>query len=58
MAFGAIGFGRQAKNLLAVVAGRAIGVLAMIRLGQFHLFFHLKDFCMAGVAFRIRYLHM
>jgi hypothetical protein len=47
MAFGAIGFGRQAKGLLAFVAGSAIRVLAMIRLGQFHFFLHFEDFCMA-----------
>ena len=58
MAFGAIGFGCQAEGLLAVMADRAIRFLAMIRLGQFHFFFRLEDFCMAGVAFRIRYLHM
>ena len=58
MAFGAIGFGCQAKGLLAVVADRAIRVLAMIRLGQFHFFLHLEDFCMAGVTFRIRHLHV
>ncbi len=58
MAFGAIGFGCQAKGLLAVVTDRAIRVLAMIRLGQFHFFLHLEDFCMAGVTFRIRHLHV
>ena len=58
MAFGAIGFGRQAEGLLAVVADRAIRFLAMICLGQLHFFLHLEDFCMAGVTFRIRHLHV
>ena len=58
MAFGAIGFGCHAKGLLAVVAGRAILVFAMLRLGQFHFFLHLEYFCMAGVTFRIRHFHV
>jgi hypothetical protein len=58
MAFGAVGFGCQAEGLLAIVTGRAIRVLAMIRLGQFHFFLHFEDFCMAGVTFRIRHLHV
>ena len=58
MAFGAIGFGRQAKGLLAVVADCAILGFGMFRLGQLHLFFHLEDFCMTGVTFRIRHLHV
>lgn len=58
MAFGAIAFGRQAKRLLAIVTGRAILVLAMVRLGHFHFFLHLEDFCMAGVTFRIRHFHV
>jgi len=58
MALGAIGFGCQAEGLFAVVADRAIRFLAMIRLGQLHFFLHLEDFCVAGVTFRIRHLHV
>jgi hypothetical protein len=58
MAFGAIGFGCQAKGFLAVMTDRAILSFGMVRLGYFYFLLHLENFCMAGVTFRIRYLHV
>jgi hypothetical protein len=51
MAFGAIGFGCQAKGLLAVMADRAILSLTMVRFGNLCLFFHLEDFRVTLRAF-------
>jgi hypothetical protein len=58
VAFGAIGFGRQPKGLFTVVADSAICLLFMVRLGNLRVFLHFEDFCMAGVTFRIRHLHV
>jgi hypothetical protein len=58
VAFGAIGFGRLPKRLFTIVADTAIYVLFMVCLGNLRLFLHLEDFCMAGVTFRIRHLHV
>jgi hypothetical protein len=53
MTFRAIGFGRRAKGLLAVVTDRAILSLTMVRLGNLYLFFHLEDFRVTLRAFNL-----
>jgi hypothetical protein len=58
VAFGAIGFVLQPKGLFAIVAGSAICIRAMVRLGNLRLFLHLEDFCMAGITFRIGHFHV
>jgi hypothetical protein len=53
MTFCTIGFGRQAKGLLAVVAGRAIFRFAMISLGNFRFLLRLEDLRVAVRALRL-----
>jgi hypothetical protein len=58
VAFRTVGFDRQAKGLLAVVAGRAILRLAVIFFGKFHFLLRLEDLRMAVRALRFMRVYM
>jgi hypothetical protein len=58
MAFGAIGLGRQAECLFAVVVNHAILVLGVISLGNFCVFLHLKGFRVAVRALRLMLVYV
>jgi len=59
MAFGAVGFGRLAESLFAVVADAAMLILAVHILRHLQIFlFHLEDFGMAVGAFGLVLVYM
>jgi hypothetical protein len=59
MAFGAVGFGRLAESLFAVVADAAMLILAVRVLCHLQIFlFHLEDFGVAICAFGLVLVYM
>jgi hypothetical protein len=58
VAFGAIGFGGQAKSLFAVVADSAILSFAMVRFGNLCFFLHLEYFRVTIRALRLLCVHV